>query len=61
MEAGMEIVKLPLGESAPREADCVSIERQADGRYLMNASALAGCTDGDSESDESTAVIGGDT
>ena len=61
----MEIVKLPPGESAPLESDCISIDELEDGRFLLNASALAGCgtadpeTDGDD--DESVCVIGGDT
>ena len=57
----MEIVKLPAGERAPAESDCISIQEDANGRFLLNASALVTCTteaDGEEEGD-SAAVIGG--
>jgi hypothetical protein len=59
----MEIVKLPEGEAAPRESDCISIVKGPDGRFLLNASALSGCSGDDEgeEEDESVAVIGGDS
>ena len=61
----MEIVKLPPGERAPVESDCISIDETEDGRFLLNASALAACDEGDreeeAEDEESVAVIGGDT
>ncbi|WP_267397154.1 MULTISPECIES: hypothetical protein [unclassified Sphingomonas] len=43
----MEILKLPEGERAPDEVDCISIERQDDGRYELQGSALINCGDGD--------------
>jgi hypothetical protein len=50
-ELGMEITRLPLGEVAPPDADCVRIEEGPDGDFKMTASAL--CTrqdDGESVS-----------
>lgn len=52
----MEIIKLPLGELAPKESDCISVEEQANGTFELNTSALSSCEPaGDTES---TAVIG---
>ena len=52
----MEIIKLPEGEVAPLDADCISIMKRADGRCDLNCSALQGCGDGDEV--ESVALIG---
>jgi hypothetical protein len=47
----MEIIRLPVGEPAPSDSDCIRIEEGPDGRYKMTASALcAGEGDGDSVS-----------
>lgn len=54
----MEIIKLPPGERAPKESDCISIERLADGRHTLNGSALQLC--GDGQEAESVAMIGGE-
>ncbi len=54
----MEIIKLPPGERAPEESDCVSIERLDDGRFSLNGSALKSCGDGTEA--ESVAMIGGE-
>ena len=54
----MEIIKLPPGERAPQESDCVSIERLSDGRFGLNGSALQLC--GDGQEAESVAMIGGE-
>lgn len=43
----MEILKLPAGERAPDEVDCISIERRDEGRYELQGSALINCGDGD--------------
>lgn len=53
----MEVIKLPLGEQAPKESDCISVEEQADGSYLLNTSALSNCA-GEGEEAESMSVIG---
>ena len=53
----MEIVKLPRGETAPEDSDCVSIMAMPDGKYALNCSALQNCDVGDDS--ESSAVIGG--
>jgi hypothetical protein len=57
----MDIVKLAPGERAPEDSDCISIQEGADGRFLLNASALITCVqDGDEEEEgDSAAVIGG--
>ncbi|MDB5694907.1 MAG: hypothetical protein JWN21_450 [Sphingomonas bacterium] len=52
----MEIIKLPAGETAPKESDCISVEEQADGTFELNTSALSACDPADDE--ESMAVIG---
>lgn len=54
----MEVVNLPPGEEAPKDSDCVSIARIADGKHLLNGSALLAC--GDSDEIESVALIGGE-
>lgn len=54
----MEIIKLPEGERAPVDTDCISIIRRSDGRHDLNGSALLRCGDGDEV--ESVALIGGD-
>lgn len=54
----MKIIRLPEGEEAPHNADCISLWRQADGRYIINGTALASC--GDVEEAESVAMIGSD-
>lgn len=43
----MDILKLPAGERAADDVDCISIERQGDGRYELQGSALINCGDGD--------------
>jgi hypothetical protein len=52
----MEIIKLPVGELAPKESDCIHIEKQADGTFELNTSSLSACDA--AEDAESTAVIG---
>ncbi len=54
----MEIVKLEEGAEAPPESDCIKIIALPDGRFRLVTSALF---EGDSDGDESVAVIGGDT
>lgn len=36
----MEIIKLPIGEQAPVESDCISIDEQPDGSFLLTGSLL---------------------
>lgn len=51
----MEIVRLPLGEQASVNADCIRIEEQPGATYKLTASALCvGADDG-----ESVSVVGG--
>ena len=52
----MEIIKLPVGEQAPKESDCISIDERADGKFELNTSALSNCPDADEG--ESASVIG---
>lgn len=50
----MDIVRLPVGEQAGVDADCIRIEEQPDGRYKLTASAL--CTGVDEG--ESVSIVG---
>ena len=53
----MEITRLPLGEVAPSDADCIRIEEEPDGHFKMTGSALCnGEDDG-----ESVSVVDGPT
>jgi hypothetical protein len=47
--AAVEIIKLPVGERAPVESDCISIDEQADGSFLLTGSLLG--------PDESVALV----
>ena len=53
----MEIVRLPVGEQAPKDSDCIGLQSLADGRFRLEASALINC--GDSEVAESVALVDG--
>jgi hypothetical protein len=44
---------------APPSSDCISIQELADGRFELNASLLVRC-EGDAETLESIALIGGE-
>jgi hypothetical protein len=51
----LEIVKLPLGQQAPVDADCIRIEEQSHGSYKLTGSAMCvGADDG-----ESVSLVGG--
>lgn len=54
----MQITKLPPGEMASEDTDCIKIDRAADGSYTLVASALLAC--GDADEAESVALIAGD-
>jgi hypothetical protein len=54
----MQTVRLPSGEHAPAEADCISIY-EGDGGFVLNGSVLLRC--GDSNELESVSLIGGPT
>jgi hypothetical protein len=54
----MEIVNLPVGQSAPPEADCVRVQELENGRFSLNASVLVSC--GDVDPAESMSLIGGE-
>ena len=54
----MEIIRLPEGQRAPKESDCISVEAAADGSFMLNTSALCACAE--AEEGESASVIGGD-
>lgn len=49
----MEITRLPVGEVAPPDADCIRIEEGVNGNFKMTASAL--CTGQDNG--ESVSII----
>ena len=48
----MKIVRLPLGEQAPSDADCISIDLLASGQALLQGSILV--------DDEFVAIVGGE-
>lgn len=50
----MEIVKLPLGEQASADADCIRIEEQKVGSYKLTATAMCSGTD----DGESVSIVG---
>lgn len=54
----MEIIKLPPGETAPADTDCIKINATPAGGYSLVASALMVCGDGDDA--ESVALVGSD-
>jgi hypothetical protein len=53
----MEIHRLPAGQLAPEDSDCVHVSKTADGKYELNCSVLLACGEGDEV--ESVALIGG--
>ncbi len=52
----MEITRLPSGQRAPDEADCISVEEKPDGTFELQGAALINC--GDGEEAESVALVG---
>ena len=54
----MEIIKLPLGEPAPSDSDCIRIQERSGGRFALAGSVLFQC--GDVDAAESVSLIGGD-
>lgn len=53
----MEIIKLPWGEQAPEESDCISVEEKGDGTFELNTASLGNCVAAEADG-ESMAVIG---
>ena len=53
----MDIIKLPPGELADPDTDCIKIERTPDGRYSLVTSALVACDNDDVDAGDSEAVI----
>lgn len=53
----MEIVRLPVGEQAPVDADCIRIEQTADAVFQLTASAM--CVDVDEG--ESVSIVNAPT
>ena len=49
----MDIVRLPVGERAAEDTDCISIEELPDGKFNLTGSILAG--------EESVAIVSGIT
>jgi hypothetical protein len=52
----MQITRLPSGQRAPDEVDCVSVEEKGDGTFVLQGTALIAC--GDSDEAESVALVG---
>ena len=55
----MEIIKLPPGDMASEESDCIKINETPDGRFSLVASALMEC--GDADNLESVALVSSET
>lgn len=56
----MDIIKLPAGELAPDESDCVRIIRKHEGGFELNCNALQNCRSESDDEVESVSLIGGD-
>jgi hypothetical protein len=54
----MEIIKQPIGEAAPIDADCIRVQELEGGRFLLNGSVLLNC--GDVEPADSVSLVGGE-
>lgn len=52
----MHIVKLPLGQFAAQDVDCIAIEKLATGKYDLTGSALTMC--GEASHDVSVSIEG---
>lgn len=52
----MQITRLPTGQRAPDEVDCISVEQLSDGRFELQGAALINC--GDGEETESVSLVG---
>lgn len=46
----MEVIRLPDGEMAPAETDCIKINEMTSGDFTLVASALNACDDDEVES-----------
>jgi hypothetical protein len=57
----MDIIKLPPGEMAGEDTDCIKIERTPDGRYSLITSALVACDNDEVDAGDSEAVISSGT
>lgn len=54
----MDIRKLPAGEPAPSDGDCIRIQELDGGGFQLNGSVLFRC--GDTEAAESVSLVGGE-
>lgn len=54
----MEIIKLPSGEAAPSDSDCIRIQQLSEDRYELSGSVLLRC--GDADVAESVSLVGGE-
>ncbi|MBB5709761.1 hypothetical protein [Sphingomonas xinjiangensis] len=52
----MDIIKLPIGQAAAGNVDCIRIQELPDGQFELNGSVLLQC--GDSDVAESVAMVG---
>jgi hypothetical protein len=53
----MNIVKLPAGELANEESDCIQIQKLPSGEFSLTGTVLLAC--GDVEAIESVSLVGG--
>ena len=54
----MEILKLPPGQPAPSDGDCIRIQQLADDKFELSGSVLLSCGDGDAA--DSVSLVGGE-
>lgn len=55
----MDIIKLPVGQAAPEDSDCIRIQELPGGAFELNGSVLMRCGDGDTM--ESVAMVGSES
>lgn len=55
----MEIIKLPVGQIAAEDTDCIRIQELPGGGFELNGSVLLRC--GDSDAAESVSMVGSET
>lgn len=54
----MEIIKLPIGQVAAGDTDCIRIQELPSGQFELNGSVLLRC--GDAEAFESVSMVSSD-
>jgi hypothetical protein len=58
LEVNVEIIRLPVGQRASSETDCIRIQETPNSQFELEGSVLLNC--GDGEEAESVSLIGSD-